>query len=96
MIPFVNNEFPADSLTFSFSGNASVQAGGGIVADFAGYAAAQGPGQGRSYSFGSTNVDSGGGHGGYGGGSLANSGPNVLRIHAEIAARSSGVAATCS
>jgi hypothetical protein len=72
LIPFVNNEFPADSLTFSFSGNASVQAGGGIVADFAGYAAAQGPGQGRSYSFGSTNVDSGGGHGGYGGGSLAN------------------------
>jgi len=63
---------PATTLTFMFSGNATIMAGAGIIADLAGYPGGQGPGEGRSYYFGATNICSGGGHGGYGGASLAN------------------------
>ena len=46
--------------------SATIQAGGGIVADAAGYAAGQGPGLGQYYYFNSTYLCSGAGHGGYG------------------------------
>ena len=72
LAPALNYSSPAASLIFSFTGNATVQAGGGIVADFAGYPAGQGPGEGRTAEFGSTNLCSGGGHGGYGGSSFGN------------------------
>ena len=72
LLPFVKSEFPADTLAFSFSGNATVEAGGGIVADFAGYAGETGPGEGRAAESGSTWYCSGGGHGGYGGNSFGN------------------------
>jgi hypothetical protein len=63
----------AATLTFSFTGNATVEAGGGIVADFAGYAGGQGPGEGHTAEAGSTWYCSGGGHGGTGGNSFSNS-----------------------
>jgi hypothetical protein len=65
---------PAATLTFSFTGNATVQAGGGIVADFAGYAGGLGTGAGHDYyaELGATSYCGGGGHGGYGGNSLGN------------------------
>jgi hypothetical protein len=60
------------TLNIAFTGNATIQAGGGIVADFAGYPGGQGPGEGHIGQFGSTNVGSGGGNGGYGGNSFGN------------------------
>ncbi|MCX6926728.1 MAG: hypothetical protein NT154_26520 [Verrucomicrobia bacterium] len=49
------------------SGNATVQAGGGIIADGTGYAGGQGPGAGRYASSTSSGyVGGGGGHGGFG------------------------------
>ena len=75
LAPYFNIYTPAGSLTFSFSGNATIQAGGGIVADFAGYAAAAGPGAGHTYEpidGGATNYCSGAGHGSYGGNSFGN------------------------
>ena len=52
--------------------SATIQAGGGIVADAAGYAAGQGPGFGQFYYFNSTYLCSGAGHGGYGANSTGN------------------------
>ena len=72
LTPVFNSYSPADSLNFSFSGNATVEAGGGIIADFAGYAGGQGPGEGSTYELGVTNFGGGGGHGGYGGRSFGN------------------------
>ncbi len=66
------SSYPAYALTFSFTGNATIQAGGGIIADFAGYAGGQGQGAGSSYTLGVTNLGGGGGHGGYGGRSFGN------------------------
>jgi hypothetical protein len=75
LFPAVNSPLgPAYTMIFTFTGNATVQAGGGIIADFAGYAGGQGPGQGHSYydQVGFTNYCSGAGHGGYGGSSFGN------------------------
>jgi hypothetical protein len=78
LIPYLNSStYPAYMLTFSFSGNATIQAGGGIIADFAGYAAGQGAGEGHDYpeeygDYGTIYYCSGGGHGGYGGNSSNN------------------------
>ena len=48
--PAFSSSLPATTVNFSFSGNATIQAGGGIITDIAGYPAGQGPGDGRSYS----------------------------------------------
>jgi len=75
LMPYYYYSSPsAYNLTFSFSGNATIQAGGGIIADFAGYGAGVGynNGQGSSYTLGVTNFGGGGGHGGYGGNSFGN------------------------
>ncbi len=60
-----SNAWLSVSLTLSVSGNATVQAGGGIVADGIGYPPGQGPGAGRPSSKG---PKGGGGYGGAGGG----------------------------
>jgi hypothetical protein len=71
--PLYNTTLPAGSMNFSFSGNATIQAGGGIIADMAGYPAGLGAGSGHFYySFGATNFCSGAGHGGAGGSSAGN------------------------
>ena len=54
------------SQTLTVSGNATIQAGGGFVADGMGGTAGTGTGAGRAYSSGSTFVGGGGGYGGYG------------------------------
>jgi hypothetical protein len=61
--------------TLMITGNATVQAGGGIIADGAGYAGGQGNGAGRSYS---TSYDYVGGGGGYGGFGAAGASSTVL------------------
>lgn len=48
------------------SGNATIHAGGGILANGTGYAGNTGPGAGRYYSSGSAYIGGGGGYGGYG------------------------------
>ena len=48
------------------TGNATIQAGGGIIADGTGFAAGQGPGAGRSGYTPSGYIAGGGGYGGYG------------------------------
>ena len=60
-------------MPLTVAGNATIQAGGGIIADGAGYAGGQGPGAGRADSYAYTG--GGGGYGGYGamGGALATS-----------------------
>jgi hypothetical protein len=70
LTPYFFEAGTADTFNFTFNGNATVQAGAGIIADLTGYAAGQGPGEGRSYQVGSSNYCSGAGHGGYGGGSF--------------------------
>ena len=54
-------------------GNATIQAGGGIIGDGLGNTAGSGPGAGKYYSSGSSFIGGGGGYGGYGasGGSAA-------------------------
>ena len=63
---------PAYTVNFSFSGNATIQAGSGIIADAAGYPGGQGSGAGRSYTSQYTYPCSGAGHGGYGANSTGN------------------------
>ncbi len=53
--------------------SATIQAGGGIIADAFGYAAGQGSGAGQGYSTSSNYPCSGAGHGGYGANSTGNS-----------------------
>ncbi len=53
------------SQTATVSGNATIQEGGGIIADGAGYAGGQGPGAGR-FTSGTGGGGGGGGYGGYG------------------------------
>ena len=61
-----NGWLSVSSQIMNVTGNATVQAGGGIIADGTGYASGQGPGAGRySTSSGST-IGGGGGYGGYG------------------------------
>jgi len=73
LVPTINSELPASAITFTFTGNATVQAGGGIVADFEGYSEEAGPGEGRTFEVSSAIFYcSGAGHGGYGGGSFGN------------------------
>ena len=52
--------------------SATIQAGGGIVTDAAGYAAGLGSGAGQNYNNKSTYLCSGAGHGGYGANSTGN------------------------
>ena len=52
--------------------SATIQAGGGIIADASGYAAGQGSGAGQYYYYNSTYLCSGAGHGGYGANSTGN------------------------
>jgi hypothetical protein len=63
---------PANTVNFSFSGNATIQAGGGILTDTAGYPGGQGSGAGQFYSSLSTYPCSGAGHGGHGASSTGN------------------------
>jgi hypothetical protein len=63
---------PANTVNFSFSGNASIQTGSGIFTDALGYSGGQGPGAGRYYGSLSTYPCSGAGHGGYGANSTGN------------------------
>jgi hypothetical protein len=65
LVPNYGYSLPASTVNFSFSGNATIQAGGGIIADIAGYPAGSGSGYGRSYSLNNYPC-SGAGHGGYG------------------------------
>ncbi|MGA2180363.1 MAG: carboxypeptidase-like regulatory domain-containing protein [Verrucomicrobiota bacterium] len=62
----------AYTVNFSFSGNATIQAGSGIFTDAAGYPGGQGSGAGRSSGSPSTYPCSGAGHGGYGANSTGN------------------------
>ena len=81
------------TLTMMVTGNATIQAGGGIIADGNGYPAGKGPGAGTS-SFGANGYFSGGGgYGGYGassGGSPAARGGNAYGVVAEPDAGSGG------
>ncbi len=63
---------PAYTVNFSFSGNATIQAGGGIFTDALGYPGGQGPGAGQYYYNNSTYPCGGAGHGGYGANSTGN------------------------
>ena len=72
LAPSYGTYTPSGPVYFSFSGNATIQSGAGIVADLAGYTTSQGSGTGRVYSIGSTNFGGGAGHGGYGGASFGN------------------------
>jgi hypothetical protein len=72
LTPVVTTVLPLAPLTLTFSGNATVQSGGGIIADLSGYGAAAGLGPGRVVTSGNTNFCSGAGHGGYGGNSANN------------------------
>jgi len=54
------------------SSSATVQAGGGIIADASGSAAGQGSGAGQTYIYNSTYLCGGAGHGGYGASSTGN------------------------
>jgi len=66
--PFYNYlSNPGNNVSFSISGNATIQAGGGIVADFAGEPAGEGNGAGGSFEIGTNSYSVGAGHGGYGG-----------------------------
>jgi hypothetical protein len=53
-------------LQVTVSGNATIQAGGGIIADGTGSASSSGSGAGRTYSGGNSYIGGGGGYGGYG------------------------------
>ena len=63
---------PANTVNFSFSGNATIQAGSGIFTDTAGYPGGQGSGAGKYYYYNYTYVCGGAGHGGYGANSTGN------------------------
>lgn len=63
-----NHDYP-----LTVTGNATIQAGGGILANGTGHAGNTGPGAGKFYSSGGTVIGGGGGYGGYGaaGGTVA-------------------------
>jgi hypothetical protein len=63
---------PAYTVNFSFSGNATIQAGSGIFTDALGYPGGQGSGAGQYYYYNSTYPCGGAGHGGYGANSAGN------------------------
>jgi hypothetical protein len=63
---------PPNTVNFSFSGNATIQAGSGIITDAAGYSGGQGSGAGQYYYYNSTYPCSGAGHGGHGANSTGN------------------------
>jgi hypothetical protein len=56
----------AGSSTLTVTGNATIQAGGGIIADGAGYAGGSGPRAGKYYTTSYEYIGGGGGYGGYG------------------------------
>ncbi len=63
---------PANTVYFSFSGNATIQAGSGILTDAAGYSGGQGSGAGQYYYNNNTYLGGGAGHGGHGASSFGN------------------------
>lgn len=65
---------PANSLTLTILGNATIQSGGGFMGDFLGRAAGQGLGTGSSYIYAPLYPCGGGGYGGKGGNSYTNGG----------------------
>ncbi len=65
-------QLPGSSITLGFGGNATIQPGGGIIADSAGSGGGTGSGAGHTTALGITNVSSGAGHGAFGGGSIGN------------------------
>jgi hypothetical protein len=58
----ISSGYPGVTVT----GNATIQAGGGIIGDGTGSAGGFGPGAGRTYSGGNNAIGGGGGYGGYG------------------------------
>jgi hypothetical protein len=60
------------------TGNATVQGGGGVIADSAGYVAGSGPGAGKYVSGTSGYIGGGGGFGGYGAAGAVSSSPSVV------------------
>src|ERR1043165_1920453 len=66
--------YPASktSLALTVTGDATVQRGGGIIADALGYPGRQGPGAGGYFIVQSTTIGGGGGYGGYGGAGSTN------------------------
>ena len=74
IFPFFSQGSQGGQIGLSLTGNATIQAGGGIIADSAGFPAGQGEnnGAGRIGEIGSTNLCGGGGHGGPGGNSFGN------------------------
>jgi hypothetical protein len=81
------------AVTLNASGNVTIQAGGGMIADRAGYLSGQGSGAGGSSSLSVGTVGGGGGNGGYGaasGGSPAAHGGNTVGSLAAPGAGSGG------
>jgi len=70
---WVTASAPNVNENFTISGTATVQLGGGIIADAAGYTANQGSGHGNYYYYTPNYPCSGAGHGGYGANSISNS-----------------------
>lgn len=72
LVPAANTVAPAYTMTFAFTGNATIEPGGGIIADFAGNPGNEGSGEGHASEFNDIFYCSGAGHGGYGGNSFGN------------------------
>ena len=69
-----SNANASQTLNLTVSGNATIQPGGGLIADGGGYTANNGPGRGNYYYSQPNYPGGGGGHGGYG---AAWSGTNI-------------------
>ncbi len=72
IFPLFSSIQETGGINLTFTGNATIQFGGGIIADFSGYQPGSGIGPGRTGEVGSTNLCGGGGHGGPGGNSFGN------------------------
>jgi hypothetical protein len=67
--------FPSSlgTLNLTIGGNATIESGAAVIFNSVGYGPGVGPGAGRYYALGSTNVCGGAGHGGFGGASFGGS-----------------------